>query len=69
MTTRLLASLTRVLGVPQARQELKWMQQAASASATLSSLDEMVRRRSLGEPLQYILGATILVQDVFTFSF
>lgn len=68
MTTRLLASLTRALGVPQARQEFKWMQ-AASASATAPSLDEMVRRRSLGEPLQYILGAAILVQDVFTFSF
>lgn len=32
------------------------MKQAASASAAAPSLDEMVKRRLLGEPLQYILG-------------
>lgn len=68
MTTRLLASLTKALGASQARQEFKWMQQAANASATAPSLDEMVRRRSLGEPLQYILGAIILDRDAFNLT-
>jgi len=56
MASRLLASLTRTLGSQQVQLELKWMQQACAADSTLPSLDDMVRRRSLGEPLQYILG-------------
>jgi len=50
----MLARLTTALGSrSQARRELKWIQSAVDSSV---ELEDMVRRRSSGEPLQYILG-------------
>ncbi|KAF8160796.1 S-adenosyl-L-methionine-dependent methyltransferase [Crassisporium funariophilum] len=56
MHSRLLASLSAALGKHQALLEFKWMEQALDTNSLKLSLNEMVRRRSLGEPLQYILG-------------
>lgn len=61
MAQRLLATLARTLGSEQAALELKWMRQAVADRESSTSLDEMVRRRSLGEPLQYILGMCLEV--------
>ncbi|KAF8973110.1 S-adenosyl-L-methionine-dependent methyltransferase [Flammula alnicola] len=58
MFSRLLASLSASLGATQATRELAWMKQALDSGASNVPLVEMVRRRSLGEPLQYILGTS-----------
>ena len=47
----LVAALVAQLGSRQANLELKWMKQHAQ-----HDIFEMIRRRTLGEPLQYILG-------------
>lgn len=54
MASKLLSILADSLGHAQASLELKWMQQQAQHAA---HLNEMVTRRSRGEPLQYILGS------------
>ncbi|EDR11878.1 uncharacterized protein LACBIDRAFT_313779 [Laccaria bicolor S238N-H82] len=56
MNSRLLARLAISLGRNQASQELRWMNHAISRGHTNLSLEDMVARRALGEPLQYILG-------------
>ncbi|GJJ06314.1 hypothetical protein Clacol_000505 [Clathrus columnatus] len=48
-----LSKLARILGPRQAELELKWLRQCASNELQLS---QMVKRRTRGEPLQYILG-------------
>lgn len=53
MLSRLLSS---AIGRSQASRELRWMQQARDSGASSLSLEDMVRRRIAGEPLQYILG-------------
>jgi HemK-like putative methylase len=53
MLSRLFSILSSSLGSSQASLEFRWMQQAVHAGLTL---EQMVSRRSLGEPLQYILG-------------
>ncbi|KAH9948530.1 S-adenosyl-L-methionine-dependent methyltransferase [Amylocystis lapponica] len=53
--TPLLAGLARAIGVEAASRELRWMREAVAGSLN-TSLDDMVRRRIRGEPLQYILG-------------
>lgn len=53
MLSRLFSMLSSSLGSSQASLEFRWMQQAVRAGLTL---EQMVSRRSLGEPLQYILG-------------
>jgi methylase of polypeptide subunit release factors len=50
---QLLQRLSRALGREQATRELKWMKQSSPNSELLA---QMVQRRSVGEPLQYILG-------------
>lgn len=45
-------STDRILGLPA--RELRWIKEAAGGSQSL--IDEMVRRREAGEPLQYVLG-------------
>ncbi|KAF8635227.1 hypothetical protein AX17_004002 [Amanita inopinata Kibby_2008] len=50
----LLAALARRIGRAQAEQEYSWMKQAQSHAN--SDLAAMIRRRLVGEPLQYILG-------------
>ena len=57
MLPRLFAILSSSLGSSQASLELRWMQQAVHPGL---SLEQMVSRRSLGEPLQYILGIFLL---------
>ncbi|KAH6914384.1 S-adenosyl-L-methionine-dependent methyltransferase [Coprinopsis sp. MPI-PUGE-AT-0042] len=58
MHSRLLARLAASLGTVQAKNELRWMQQAIQRNERpdIPGLEEMVSRRSRGEPLQYILG-------------
>jgi HemK-like putative methylase len=51
----MLARLTTHLGKRQAALEWRWMKRAAPDPR---ALPDMVRRRCLGEPLQYILGAS-----------
>lgn len=53
--TPLLAALAARIGAAQAGQEYKWMRQAVQRE---SDLVTMIRRRMLGEPLQYILGTS-----------
>ncbi|KAF8813809.1 S-adenosyl-L-methionine-dependent methyltransferase [Phlegmacium glaucopus] len=53
MLSRILSSS---LGSYQASLELRWMQQALNSGQISLTLEQMVSRRSLGEPLQYILG-------------
>ena len=48
---RLVAALVAQLGSRQANLELKWMRQHPH-----QDIADMLRRRTLGEPLQYILG-------------
>jgi hypothetical protein len=56
MSTRsLLAALAARIGAAQAEQEYKWMRQAVPREPDLVT---MIRRRVLGEPLQYILGTS-----------
>ncbi|KAF8348317.1 S-adenosyl-L-methionine-dependent methyltransferase [Amanita rubescens] len=50
----LLALLAARIGAAQAEQEYKWLKQAVPR---VSDLVTMIRRRTLGEPLQYILGS------------
>ena len=52
----LLSVLQAVLGRDHARLELKWMRDSQNSSSP--GLEEMVRRRVSGEPLQYILGGS-----------
>ncbi|KAF9454048.1 S-adenosyl-L-methionine-dependent methyltransferase [Macrolepiota fuliginosa MF-IS2] len=56
MQSPLLAKLTGRLGARQALLEWKWMNEAAASAPSKFSLQDMVRRRCFGEPLQYILG-------------
>ena len=49
----LFAALIARLGKDSATQEYRWMKQAAPRELDLVSI---IRRRLLGEPLQYILG-------------
>jgi len=48
----LVAALVAQLGTRQANLELKWMRQHPH-----HDMSDMLRRRTLGEPLQYILGS------------
>lgn len=48
---RLLNALASNIGRESAKQELKWIQQTGR-----TDLEAMLRRRTMGEPLQYILG-------------
>lgn len=50
-----LALLASRLGKRQAALEYQWMKRATSPV----SLNEMLARRVAGEPLQYILGASL----------
>lgn len=59
MLSRLFTILSSSLGSSQASLEFRWMQQAVHTGQISLTLEQMVSRRSLGEPLQYILG-TIL---------
>ncbi|KIL65950.1 hypothetical protein M378DRAFT_161595 [Amanita muscaria Koide BX008] len=52
--TRLLSALRSRIGRDQANLEYKWMTQAASHELDLVA---MIRRRLVGEPLQFILGS------------
>jgi release factor glutamine methyltransferase len=57
----LLASLIRTLGRSSAQREFRWMRDAlatprARTLPSLPPLAQMVARRAMGEPLQYILG-------------
>lgn len=55
---RLLARLSAILGRHEAAQELRWMRDAAKGELNTDNvLEQMVARRSRGEPLQYILGS------------
>ncbi|TFK44382.1 S-adenosyl-L-methionine-dependent methyltransferase [Crucibulum laeve] len=56
MHSRLLAQLAAHIGTDQASLELRWMKQALSSGLSNATLSTMVKRRALGEPLQYILG-------------
>jgi len=56
MLSRLFAILSSSLGSHQASLELRWMHQAVHAGQLSLTVEQMVTRRSLGEPLQYILG-------------
>ena len=51
----MLALLAARIGAAQAEQEYKWLKQAVPR---VSDLVTMIRRRTLGEPLQYILGTS-----------
>lgn len=60
---QLVTTLGGLIGRDNARQELKWLNQAIqSAKVTrmrpFPSLPTMLSRRVRGEPLQYILGMT-----------
>lgn len=48
------SALVARIGIAQATQELRWIKRAANSSLSLSHL---ISRRTLGEPLQYILGS------------
>lgn len=65
MYSRLLARLATSLGTIQAKNELRWMQQAVQRNErpNISGLEEMVARRSRGEPLQYILGVLSIMSS------
>ena len=52
----LLARLVANLGKRQAYNEWRWMNEAVASAPSEFSLPDMVNRRCLGEPLQYILG-------------
>ncbi|KAJ3567583.1 hypothetical protein NP233_g6276 [Leucocoprinus birnbaumii] len=56
MQQQLFAKLAAQLGRRQASLEWKWMNEALASAPSKNSLDDMVCRRCLGEPLQYILG-------------
>ncbi|KAF5351867.1 hypothetical protein D9756_007570 [Leucocoprinus leucothites] len=56
MQHRLFAKLAAQLGRQQASLEWKWMNDAIASDTSKNSLQDIVRRRCLGEPLQYILG-------------
>jgi hypothetical protein len=58
MHSKLVSALTAQLGSQQALIEFKWMKLALSTSTL--SLTDMLQRRILGEPLQYILGIFLL---------
>lgn len=54
MYSKLVSALATQLGSQQALLECKWMKLALPTSSL--SLTDMLQRRILGEPLQYILG-------------
>lgn len=56
MQSHLLAKLAARLGGRQASLEWRWINEAVASAPSKYSLQDMVRRRCLGEPLQYILG-------------
>ncbi|KAF5380358.1 hypothetical protein D9615_004568 [Tricholomella constricta] len=58
MASKLFATLAASLGPAQASLEFKWMIQQ---SPKLQHLTDMVTRRSRGEPLQYILGESLVL--------
>lgn len=55
MYSKLVSALATQLGSQQALLECKWMKLALPTSSL--SLTDMLQRRILGEPLQYILGS------------
>ena len=57
----LISKLIAQLGSQQALLELKWMKLALSSSNL--SLTYMLKRRILGEPLQYILGMILPIHS------
>jgi hypothetical protein len=57
----LLTSLARSIGSESAAQEIKWMKQALrNPTVRGTDLFSMVSRRARGEPLQYILGKSVM---------
>ena len=63
MLSRLFTILSSSLGSSQASLEFRWMQKAVHAGQTSLTLEQMVSRRSLGEPLQYILGIFLFLPN------
>ncbi|KZT71016.1 S-adenosyl-L-methionine-dependent methyltransferase [Daedalea quercina L-15889] len=59
-TARLFTLLKQLIGAQEARNEIRWMQEALTQPvapfADSTDLKTMLRRRLNGEPLQYILG-------------
>ena len=64
MLSRLFTILSSSLGSSQASLEFRWMQRAVHAGKIPLTLEQMVSRRSLGEPLQYILGRLLFLSFV-----